>query len=107
METVVEVLAVDMPYRVLTQVKPAAFVRTVQTQRGAVLVSTIEIHCVDVPGAVVAHSSHEFDANGRIIRRSVLELVDYEVVRSPPTTPTSSVNDGRRRLFYHRRTRQP
>ena len=96
-----------MPYRVLTQVKPVAFVRTVQTQRGVVLVSTIEIQCVDVPGAVVAHSSHEFDANGRIIRRSVLELVDYEVVQPAATNPTSLLNDGRRRLFYHRRTRKP
>lgn len=107
LETVVEVLAVDMPYRVLTQVKPAAFVRTVRVQRGVVLESTIETKCVDVPGAVVAHSAHEFDATGRVISRSVLELTDYEVVRTPPSTPTSLLNDNRRRLFSHRRTRRP
>jgi hypothetical protein len=30
-----------------------------------------------VPGGIVAHSSKELDADGHLIRRSTLEVVDY------------------------------
>jgi hypothetical protein len=33
----------------------------------------------DVPGGVVSHSSKEVDKNGRLLRRSTLELVDYNI----------------------------
>ena len=40
---------------------------------------------LEVPGGVVAHESEEFDAQGRLARRSKLELVGYagEFVPTP------------------------
>jgi len=77
--TSMDVIAVDMPYRVLAEVKTVAFLRTVKTHPGG-SIHTLEVYCADVPGGVVAHSSKELDAKGRIIRRNTLELVDYGVV---------------------------
>jgi hypothetical protein len=34
---------------------------------------------MDVPGGVIAHTSDEFDATGKLVRRSRLELVDFGV----------------------------
>ena len=74
-----EVIALDMPYKVLRDVKPAAFERTIQhTARGTNV--TLDVTCMDVPGGIVARTSKEMDADGHVIRRSRLELVDYHVV---------------------------
>lgn len=104
-ESQVDVLAIDMPYRVLAEVRPTAFVKTVQLQRGAVVKVIIEVQCMDVPGAVVAHSCLELDGNGRIVRRSTLELVNYHVVQ-PAQVPGAQNAEPKRRLFRHFRTRR-
>ena len=36
-----------------------------------------------MPGGVVAHSSKEVDVQGRLLRRSTLELVNYEAELAP------------------------
>lgn len=105
-ESSVEVLAIDMPYKVLTEIKPVAFVRTIQMQKNAVAISTIEVQCVDVPGAVVSHSSQEFDATGRLVRRSTLELVDFEIARPVQTSVIPKKDEPRRRFFRHSRNRR-
>jgi hypothetical protein len=97
-ESIVEVLAVEMPYQVLSQMKPAAFVKTVNRKEGEGSVVTIEVQCLDVPGGVVAHSSQEFDANGRLVRRSTLELVDYEIAQ---VVQQNRRVTGRHRLLDH------
>lgn len=98
--TAVDVLAVDMPHRVLDEIHETAFVKTVHKQ-GKNTTLTIELDCPDVPGGVVAHSLREEDDKGRLLRRSTLELVGYG---------TSSDADGgedptpaaRRRIFRNR-----
>lgn len=75
-ETVMEVLALDMPWKVLAEIKSSAYTRTVSTHSGGTT-TTFAVTSDDVPGAVVCHSSKELDPNGRVVRRSALELVDY------------------------------
>ena len=104
-ETVVEVLAIDMPYKVLAEVKTASFVKTLHKRRDGGCAVVIEVHCIEVPGAVVAHSIDELDADGKVVRRSTLELVDYGVAMQE--SPASSLDDSRPRLFHRFRRRRP
>jgi len=76
--TQVDVVAVEMPHRVLAEIKTAAHVRTVKKHaKGSTY--TLEVFCADVPGGVASHTSKDLDEAGRLIRRSTLELLDYEV----------------------------
>src|SRR5262245_13782018 len=83
--TQVEVVALDLPQRVRGELKHASYVKTTQKLPQGARV-TLEVHCDDVPGGVVAHWASETDAAGRVVRRSTLELVDF-VVSSPVTQP--------------------
>lgn len=75
-EVVETVVAVRMPYKVLGEVMGTWHVKTVRTHpKGKTI--TLSIRNGDVPGAIVAHSSKELDADGHLIRRSTLEVVDY------------------------------
>jgi len=75
-ETAAETVALDMPYRVMSETYATAFVRTVQKlPKGTI--TTWANTTTDVPGGVISHSSKEVDAEGRLVRRSTLELVDY------------------------------
>lgn len=98
----VETLAVNMPYRVLTEMKTASFNRTVvEHARGKSV--TLEVQCMDVPGGVVSHTSKELDKKGTVVRRSTLELVDYavETGESPPV----KTHWIRRRWRFYRHSR--
>ena len=75
-ETVKDVIALDMPVRVLARLRSGSYVRTVY-KNGKTTVTTLSVVVPDVPGGVVSHSSKEVDKNGRLLRRSTLELVDY------------------------------
>jgi hypothetical protein len=75
-ETLEAVVALDMPQKVLKDIESTAHVKTVR-RNGKGTTVTIEVHSSKVPGGVVSHTSKELDTNGRIIRRSTLELVDY------------------------------
>lgn len=97
--TQVEVVATDIPYRVLGQIRDVAFVRTTQTHPKGTRTVTLEVHCPDVPGGVVAHMSKEMDERGQTLRRSELELVAYDsgpvpVPRSPNTTASGDDRSG-------------
>ncbi len=75
-ETTSEVLALDLPFRVLSEIQPTAHVRSVNRHpKGTVF--TLAVTSAKVPGGVVSHWSKEVDRTGRIVRRSTLELQDY------------------------------
>ena len=74
----VEVVALRMPFRILAETKTVSLVKIVN-QHSSGSTETIEAHSTDVPGGVVSHTSNEKDRNGRIIRRSRLELVDFGI----------------------------
>jgi hypothetical protein len=75
-ETHVSVVAMDLPYKILGCLHSSAHVKTEQkTQKGTAV--TLSIICPDIPGGVVSHTSKELDPAGHIIRRSTLELIDF------------------------------
>lgn len=98
----VETLAIDMPYQVLTEMKSTSFNQTVVEHAGGKSM-TLEIHCMDVPGGVVSHTSKELDKSGAVVRRSTLELVDY-YVDTGESAPVQS-HWLRRRWRFNRRPR--
>lgn len=98
--TLVEVVALDLPQRVIDEVRPAAYLKTTRRQAQGTKV-TMEVHCNDVPGGVVSHSASETDAAGHVIRRSTLEMVDYAIGGYPANTDPVT-----RRRFMHRRARR-
>ena len=72
------VIAVNMPYKVLTETKLAWYLKTIRQVTNGKEV-TLEIYCEDIPGGLVAHTSKMIDANGRVMERSTLELLDYGI----------------------------
>ena len=85
-QTTVEVIAFDMPHKVVDQTIPTAHVRTVHVHpRGASV--TVEVISSSVPGGVVAHTSKEQDSSGNVLRRSTLELVDYGLETNEKSEP--------------------
>jgi len=86
--SLVEVVALDLPQRVRGELKHACYVKTTQKlPHGSKI--TLEVHCDDVPGGVVAHWASESDASGRVVRRSTLELLEYSVAAPAGTAPPS------------------
>jgi hypothetical protein len=75
-ETNTEAIALDMPARVRGEIRGGAYVRTVHKNAKAT-VTTLAVVLADVPGGVVGQSSKEVDKNGQLVRRSTLELLDY------------------------------
>jgi hypothetical protein len=75
-ETNVSVQALEMPCKVLGVMRCGAYIKTVQKTPKSTI-QTLAVVCPDIPGGVVSHSSKELDSNGRLIRRSTLEIVDY------------------------------
>jgi hypothetical protein len=75
-ETNKDVLAFDMPVRVIDRLRSGSYVRTVHTN-GKTTVTTLAVVVHDVPGGVVSHSSKEVDEHGQLLRRSTLALIDY------------------------------
>lgn len=82
-EALAEVLAIDVRHRVLGEPKRAYRVQTLQTtDRGAT--STVAVHVSDIPGEIVEQTSKKLDSEGRLERRSRLELVGYGVQEEAP-----------------------
>lgn len=71
-----DVIAFDVPIWVQGEMHNGMHVKTVQKSAKAT-VTTLAVVLPDVPGGVVSHSSKEIDKNGRLVRRSTLELIDY------------------------------
>lgn len=89
-----EVIAVDKPYRVRSEIKPVAFERLVQKDAHGSTV-TVDVTSVDVPGGIVNRTSKQLDADGHVTRRTTVELIDYAAVEDQ--TPDA----GRRRYRRH------
>ena len=75
-ETNTEVIALDMPVPVQGEIRSGIYVKTVHKNSKTTL-TTLAMIVPEVPGGVVRHSSKEVDKSGRLVRRSTLELVDY------------------------------
>lgn len=99
-ETTIDVVALDMPYRVLAEIQDAAYVKTVIRQPKGTT-TTFAVTSSHVPGGVIWRGSKELDQAGRLIRRSLLELVDYGLEPEPERT---GVFPFRRRGIFFRQT---
>jgi hypothetical protein len=81
-ETLMTALALDMPFKFQGALWSAAYVKMVQkTPQGTTF--TLAVVCPKVPGGIVSHTSKELNADGRLIRRSTLELLDYGLEPEP------------------------
>jgi hypothetical protein len=96
-QTDVEIVALDMPYKFKDQVLSTAHRKVTHSNPNGSVV-TLEVWSDDIPGGVVAHTSKEMDTQGRLLRRSTLELVDYQVV--DPPSPVQRLS--RTRVFRRR-----
>jgi hypothetical protein len=76
-EASMEVIALDMPWKVLANLHNSVHCRTV-TRNGKKQIVTLDVHCADVPGGLVSQTKSEFDDAGKLSIRSTLELIDYD-----------------------------
>ncbi|MCE9554660.1 MAG: hypothetical protein K8T91_14990 [Planctomycetes bacterium] len=91
-QTDFDVISLNSPQKVLKQVLPAAVVRTVQKTDSASITTTSSI-VTEVPGGIVSSTSQERDSEGRLVRRTSLELVGWGL----------NVEDSDRRTHERRR----
>lgn len=71
-----EITVLDVPCRVGRQLLSTSQVKTVQRyDRGTV--TTLSLVSPEVPGAIVCQTSREVDREGRLVRRTTVELIDY------------------------------
>jgi hypothetical protein len=76
-ETSMEVVVLRAPRRVLNRLRDVSELKVVHRQpKGKTVTSAWT--CGEVPGGIVAQKSQEFDTDDKLVRRSTLELVDYE-----------------------------
>jgi hypothetical protein len=75
-QTQVEVVALSRAIRLLRRHRQAAEMRIVYTHPAGVTRTRLW-SSLEVPGGVVAQESEEFDGEGRLARRSKLQLVGY------------------------------
>lgn len=83
--TTMDVTALDLPYRVGDRLRSTSVLRMLHKHaKGSTL--TLARSAQDIPGGIVAYSSRERDAQGRVVRRSTLELVDFGGDVAPPSS---------------------
>jgi hypothetical protein len=76
-ETLMEVVSLPLQRRILALIRPTAEIRIVHRHaRGST--STSGYCCPEVPGGIVSQTSEDFDAAGKLLRRTKIELVDFE-----------------------------
>ena len=86
-----------MPLKVQGEARNGIYVKTIhKNPNGAV--TTLATVVPEVPGGVVSNSSKEVDKNGRLVRRSTLELIDFN--DDPDKDHTGMF--GRKRSSRHR-----
>ncbi|MBX3412506.1 MAG: hypothetical protein KF708_07450 [Pirellulales bacterium] len=80
-----EVIALDMPYRTLAGETRhvAVWQETARKSKGAIERS-LTLRSGEIPGGVVARWSKELDAEGHLVRRSTLELIDFGTEPAAP-----------------------
>jgi hypothetical protein len=99
-QSVVEVVALDVPLEVLGEPMTACNVKTTLA-RPAGKTITLETHCLDVPGSLVSATSKELDEEGRVIKQSTVELVNFDI-----SDGSDDKSKTRRRGLFNRRTRK-
>jgi hypothetical protein len=76
-ETQMDVVSLSVERRILARLRPVAEVRIVERHdRGQTRASAY--CCPDIPGGIVSQKAEEFDAEGKLLRRTNIELVDFE-----------------------------
>jgi hypothetical protein len=91
--TRVDVIAVDMPYRLKADTMTTSVIRTTHSN-GKGRTITLEIRSEEIPGGVISHSAKHI-VDGKVVSRTTLELIEY-----------SSVGERTSRLGRARRNRQ-
>lgn len=76
--TVFEVIAVDMPVELRGKIHSGINVKTAHKNSNGTA-TTLAVVLPEVPGGLLSHSSKELDKQGRVVRRSTLNLVDFGV----------------------------
>ncbi|GAA4422824.1 hypothetical protein [Bremerella cremea] len=102
-QMVSEVIALNKPYPVLTEIKTVAFI-VQKTTSSDETTETVEAQCADVPGFVVGTWMTAYDANGKLKSKTTVQLLNYEVAAQemvPATTKTGIFRNKRnqRRVF--------
>jgi hypothetical protein len=104
LETELEVIALDMPFKVAGKLQNTAHTRQVQRgQRGANV--TLSVISEEVPGELVSQTAKKTDERGVATFRSSLELIGYYVAPEPFDESHES-NDVRLPRRYHKRSRR-
>ncbi|GIW93753.1 MAG: hypothetical protein KatS3mg110_1794 [Pirellulaceae bacterium] len=98
-----ELVAWNLPYPYDRELLSVAMIRTVAVRPDGKTV-TIELQSPEVPGYVVAHWSTRWDAAGRIVERSVLELLDFDTGADAARAPAGPL---RRPLLHRSRPLRP
>lgn len=100
-DTSMEAIELEMPYKVLSEIKTVSLYRSVQVGPTGVT-TTLSVSAPDIPGELVATTSKKLDAQGRVTRRTVSELAAYRIIPLP-TEPTPNWIPLRHRDKRHRR----
>jgi hypothetical protein len=99
-ETTVEVVAFDTPINVLGENRVGSKFKIEQkTDRGSTITESTNV--AGIPGELISHTSTSLDAEGRLLRRSRLQIVGFHV--APDDAP--GFPDGVR-MRRHRRDRR-
>ena len=93
-----EVIALDKPYPVLTEIKTVAFI-VQKTTSADETTETVEAQCVDVPGFVVGTWMTAYDAEGKLKSKTTVQLLNYEVA-TEKMLPATTAKPG---LFRNKR----
>jgi hypothetical protein len=76
-ETQMDVVSLSVERRILARLRPVAEVRIVERHdRGQTRARAY--CCPEIPGGIVSQTAEEFDAEGKLLRRTNIELVDFE-----------------------------
>lgn len=87
------VVALEMPHKVLGKTYAASHIKSVHKQHSGTVV-TLSVQVLDLPGGIVSQTTKEQDENGRVVRRSTMELTDFgyddsQVEVKAPSEPPS------------------
>jgi hypothetical protein len=76
--TEIVVTSLNKPIEVLNIPQVGWQVKIVQHQADLTM-TTVEVHCADVPGSLVSHNMLVTDKSDRIVRHTRLEVIDFDV----------------------------
>lgn len=104
LETELEVIALDMPFKVAGKLQCTA--HTKQVQRGPRGTNvTLSVVSAEVPGELVSQTTKKVDELGKANFRSSLELISYYSAPEPPAKE-QELSDVRLPRRYHKRARR-